>query len=269
MASTLTAGTGISIENGSGSIRISADGINISFIENDNTTATPANNILYLYGSAAQGIITSGYSNTVMFYNLDWTTAQKGVGFLAQDSEAIAGTVSTKAIVPTSLKAKLGDQTAYALPVSLGSTLALSWLGPLTNGQVLIGRTGNVPRAAILTAGTGVSIDNAPGSITLGVTNTNPTMTITPVSASYTVTASDYFLSLDTTTTAITLWLPDSPSTGRVLIIKDATGNSAAKNIRITTVSGVKTIDGQTTYLIANNYESIQTTFNGASYEVF
>ena len=50
-------------------------------------TGEAAKNILFLRGSAAQGLVTSGYSNTVMFYNLDWSTSQKGVGFLAQDSE--------------------------------------------------------------------------------------------------------------------------------------------------------------------------------------
>lgn len=40
----------------------------------------------------------------------------------------------------------------------------------LTNGQLAIGNTGNDPTAATLTAGTGVSIANAPGSITINST---------------------------------------------------------------------------------------------------
>jgi hypothetical protein len=57
-----------------------------------------------------------------------------------------------------------------------GSTNALQYnagngsfgaVGPLTNGQVLIGSTGNPPQASQLTAGTGITITNAPGSITI------------------------------------------------------------------------------------------------------
>jgi len=41
----------------------------------------------------------------------------------------------------------------------------------LTNGQIPIGNTGNLPRAATLTAGTNVSITNAAGAITIAQTN--------------------------------------------------------------------------------------------------
>ena len=42
----------------------------------------------------------------------------------------------------------------------------------LTNGQILVGSTGNTPVATTITAGTGISVTNAAGSIT--VTNTSP-----------------------------------------------------------------------------------------------
>ncbi len=141
------------------------------FVADDQTTATPNNGVLNLLGSAAQGLVTTGRGNTVTFSNLNWSTVQKGVGRLATDAEAISGTVQPVAIIPSSLSAKLGAQTTNALPVSAGSTLPLSWLGPLTDGQLLIGRTGNVPLAANLTAGTGVSITNNSGSITISADN--------------------------------------------------------------------------------------------------
>jgi hypothetical protein len=55
-----------------------------------------------------------------------------------------------------------------------GSTNALQYnagdgsfgaVGPLTNGQILIGSTGNAPAATTLTAGPGIIITNGPGSI--------------------------------------------------------------------------------------------------------
>jgi hypothetical protein len=40
-------------------------------------------------------------------------------------------------------------------------------VGPLTNGQLVIGSTGAPPQAAALTAGPGIAIANGPGSITI------------------------------------------------------------------------------------------------------
>lgn len=40
-------------------------------------------------------------------------------------------------------------------------------IGPLTNGQLIIGATGSAPQAAALTAGANVTITNTPGSITI------------------------------------------------------------------------------------------------------
>lgn len=45
-----------------------------------------------------------------------------------------------------------------------------TWLGPLTNGQIVIGSTGAIPVASTLTAGAGISIANGAGSITISST---------------------------------------------------------------------------------------------------
>jgi hypothetical protein len=44
---------------------------------------------------------------------------------------------------------------------------ALAGAGPLTNGQVLIGSTGNPPQPGTLTAGAGITITNGPGTIAI------------------------------------------------------------------------------------------------------
>lgn len=51
------------------------------------------------------------------------------------------------------------------------------WSGSLSDGQIIIGKTNDLPAAANLTAGTGISITNAANSIT--ITNTAPS-TVTP-----------------------------------------------------------------------------------------
>jgi hypothetical protein len=53
---------------------------------------------------------------------------------------------------------------------------SLAGAGPLTNGQVLIGSTGNPPQPATITAGTGIAIDNAPGKVTVSAPSNAPAM---------------------------------------------------------------------------------------------
>lgn len=54
----------------------------------------------------------------------------------------------------------------------------------MTNGQLIIGSTGNPPVAATLTAGTGVSITNASNAITVNAVGGGVTWTVTTVDAS-------------------------------------------------------------------------------------
>lgn len=46
----------------------------------------------------------------------------------------------------------------------------LGGVGPLTNGQVVVGSTGNPPQAANLTAGSGIAITNGAGSVSIAAT---------------------------------------------------------------------------------------------------
>lgn len=52
-------------------------------------------------------------------------------------------------------------------PLVGAASNGITSIGPLTNGQLLIGNTGSDPSAATLTAGSGVSITNGSGSITI------------------------------------------------------------------------------------------------------
>ena len=166
---TLTAGTGVTVTNGHGSITIAASAIMATTFTTDNaTTATPAANNLNLFGTTAQGLTSSATGSTVTFTIADWTTSQKGVGVLATNAQAIAGIVSTAAITPTSLAAKLGAQTAHGLPIGEGTTSAITWTAAPVAGQLLIGTSGTTdPVLNTLTAGTGITITNGSGTITI------------------------------------------------------------------------------------------------------
>lgn len=92
---------------------------------------------------------------------------------------------------------------------------------------------------------------------------------INHASSPYTVLATDYYISADPSSGAITVDLPNAPTTNRLFIIKDRTGNAAVNNITLTTPGGSVTIDGQTSYVMNSNYQSTLLLFNGSNYEVF
>jgi hypothetical protein len=92
---------------------------------------------------------------------------------------------------------------------------------------------------------------------------------VTVSTSTYTVGPSDYYISCNPASNAITISLPNAPSTNRIFIIKDRTGNAGTHNITITTVGGSVTIDGSTTNVISSNHGFVQLVFNGTSYEVF
>lgn len=76
--------------------------------------------------------------------------------------------------------------TQHAVLIGGASNAITSTL--LTNGQLLIGNTSNDPSAATLTAGTGVSISNGAGTITVNSTGGGLTWTdVTGTSASMAV----------------------------------------------------------------------------------
>jgi len=64
----------------------------------------------------------------------------------------------------------IGLATANSASLVTSSTGVPVWSSTMTNGQLIIGSTGATPTAATLTAGVGISITNAAGSITLAAT---------------------------------------------------------------------------------------------------
>lgn len=85
----------------------------------------------------------------------------------------------------------------------------------------------------------------------------------------YTLLSTDYFVSVDTSGGAVTIELPNTQTTLRLITIKDRTGNSNTNPISITTPGGVVTIDGVTTYSITEPFEAVDILYNLTTYEVF
>lgn len=76
---------------------------------------------------------------------------------------------TTGILTPTYGGTGVSDPTAHTIPIAEGSA-NFNFVGPLTNGQLLIGSTGLDPVAASITAGTGITVTPGAGSITIAAT---------------------------------------------------------------------------------------------------
>lgn len=85
----------------------------------------------------------------------------------------------------------------------------------------------------------------------------------------YTVTATDYYISVDASGGAVIINLPDAPTADRQFIIKDRLGVSQTNNITIQSITGASTIDQQSNYTFIDNFESLECLWHGGNYEIF
>ncbi len=85
------------------------------------------------------------------------------------DNDTIAGTLTVNGKSLKTGDLTVSNRTPNGVPV-YGTGGVLSEVGPLTNGQIVIGSTGATPVAATLTPGAGISIGNAAGAITITAT---------------------------------------------------------------------------------------------------
>lgn len=126
------------------------------------------------------GTQNSSNQNQTGFQALDNTngamtgrTITAGTGIGVTNGSGVAGNPTISLSSPVAAAnggTGVSSPTIHTLPVAQGNS-AFNFLGPLTNGQLLIGSTGLDPVAATITAGTGISIVNAAGSITINSTD--------------------------------------------------------------------------------------------------
>lgn len=131
-----------------------------------------------------------------------------------QLSITAVGTLGTGVWNATTISTTYGgsgvsNPTAHGILVAEGA----SAFNPivLTNGQLLIGSTGADPVAATLTAGTGISVSNAAGSISISSTGAGPWVDQT--TASVTMTTNTGYTA-DAGASLITFTLPTTSAIG-------------------------------------------------------
>ena len=186
---TLTPSSGISVTNGAGLITVANTGV--------------------LSNIASSGISVSSATGNVTIANTGVLSAIAGSGISVSGATGNVTFANTGVLSFSGGSTGLTPATATTGAVSLAGTLAVAYGGTgqttYTDGQLLIGNTtGNTLAKSTLTAGTGISISNGHGSITIA--NTLPSLggTVTSVSV---VSANGLAgtVATSTTTPAITL----------------------------------------------------------------
>ena len=133
-----------------------------------------------------------------------------------------------------------------------------TWLGSLTNGQLVIGSTGAIPVAATLTAGPGVSIANGAGSITISGTGSGIGWTEVTGTTQAMVADSAYVAN---NAGLVTLTLPATAAFGTAIVVlgKGAGGwtiaQNANQNIQVGSSSSTVGVGGSVSS--TNRYDSI------------
>ena len=161
------------------------------------------------------------------------------------------------------------DGTPDALAV-YDATGELNEVGPLNDGQILIGDTGGAPVVGSITS-TGGTISVSLGAGTINLESSGTTiLDYTNVNTSpYVVLTTDTYLSVDCSVIPIVLEFPNAATSGRSWIVKDRTGSANAQNITLTTVGGVVNIDGSPTYIMNTQYAATSIIGNGSTYELY
>jgi hypothetical protein len=145
------------------------------------------------------------------------------------------------------------------LPVANGGTNQTSY----TNGQLLIGNTtGNTLAKATLTAGTGISVTNGAGSITIN--NSAPSIAWQSVqTGNFNATAGSGY-PVNTTSSAITVTLPASPAAGDAITLTDYASKWATNNVTVA-LNGNKLNSVSASAILSTNRQSISLVYIDAT----
>tara|TARA_R100000808_G_C2136607_1_gene144890 strand:- start:124 stop:1146 length:1023 start_codon:yes stop_codon:yes gene_type:complete len=92
----------------------------------------------------------------------------------------------------------------------------------------------------------------------------------TKVTTSYSITTSDYYLGVDTTSSPVTLTIPAASTVteGQTFVVKDEGGNTAANAITLS-CSAAETMDGLTTTTITSPYGSVSMYTDGTNWFIY
>ena len=186
---TLTAGSGVSITNGTGSITIAATGsggtVTSVALSGGTTGLTVSGSPITTSGTitlAGTLAVANGGTGATTLTGVVIGNGTSAFTTVTAPSGAIVGTTDTQTLTNKTINGTDNTITNVSLTTAVTGTLPVLNGGTgqttFTNGQLLIGNTtGNTLTKATLTAGSGVSITNGTGSITIAATGSGGTVT--------------------------------------------------------------------------------------------
>lgn len=258
----------------------SAFGAVLTLSGNDTVTVFPdgagnieiltANTTAVFTGTASAETLDFGLAN--LFIGTTPTLLTTGTNNLVygnNSGQAISGTDSGNIIIGNIGTAGLNDTTIIG---STQTSFFAAGIDGVNVGNVVTVVTEDTDQlgTADLTAGTNITITPTANVITIAASQAQVLTNYRVANASpFTVNATDYYITVDTSTIPITIRFPDAPTTYRRFIVKDSNGNASVNNITITTVSGALNIDAATTFVMNSDFQAIELVYSGFGYEIF
>jgi len=227
-ASTLTAGTGITITNGAGSITINGT------LGTVTSVGLSAPSEFVVSGSPVTSSGTLTLTKATQSANLVYAGPSAGLAasptfrsLVVADIPSISsGLIGTLPIVNGGTNSSTALNNNRVMVSSGGAIVEAS---ALLNGQLLIGSTGTAPSPATLTAGSGITITNGAGSISIAANSLTIPQIITVSTAQLSIGtgAGTTFAFLpwsntrfsSYTTRTVTLWVTPSSVVGKNLTV--------------------------------------------------
>jgi len=160
-----------------------------------------------------------------------------------------------------------------------------SYLGLDNNNNVVIARASATGGSGVAGANTQIQFNNAGAfGASANLTFDGSTLAVkaashlsgglvhkrTPVTSSYAIALTDYYLGVDTTSGGVTLTIPvaSTATEGQTFVVKDEGGATATNAITLS-CSAAETIDGITTTTITSPYGAVSMYTNGSSWFLY
>lgn len=133
-----------------------------------------------------------------------------------------------------------------------------SMTASMTDGQIIVGTTSGTPAPATITAGTGISVTNGAGSITIAATSSDPSWSV--ITASQSAVANGGYIT--NSGSLVTITLPATAAVGSTISIAGMgaggwlVAQNALQSIRVG--SAVSTVGTGGSIASANQYDSME-----------
>jgi hypothetical protein len=230
------------------------NGTNIALANGGTNASLTASNGGIFYSTATAGAILSGTATAGQMLQSGATAAPTWSTSTYPATNAI-----NTLLYASSANVMAALATANSAVLTTTSAGVPTWSGTMTNGQVIIGSTGATPTAATLTAGSGISITNAAGSITIASSTSGMTWT-TVSGTTQSATVNNGYITNNAG--AVTVTLPTTFAIGDTVEVKGlgAGGWVLAAGTATTIRIGSSVTSSAGSLTSANQYDTVKVT---------